>query len=198
MREKISSIVQELEQREGRQPLLPTETWNPELEARIEALDWQGHHQETVVIALMSGLHLLNDCLYTSHRYAQQIEFDSTGAYWHGLMHRMEEDFSNGKYWFYQAGDHPAMKQAASEISQALQESFDPETAPSGRYRDMLLEFRDNASWHPSTFTDLVVWQRDQDVPQELLELIEQMQVIEKRALLQYTLAACEDIINSL
>jgi hypothetical protein len=34
---------------------------------------------------------------------------DQTLAFWHGIMHRREGDFSNSHYWFRRVGKHPAM-----------------------------------------------------------------------------------------
>jgi hypothetical protein len=58
--------------------------------------------------ALQAALWLYIDELDCSHTLAQGIK-DSTGSYWHGIMHRREGDFSNSHYWFRNTGDHPAM-----------------------------------------------------------------------------------------
>ena len=58
--------------------------------------------------ALRSSLWLYVDALDESHRISQSIA-DSTGSFWHGIMHRREGDFTNSHYWFRKAGDHPAM-----------------------------------------------------------------------------------------
>lgn len=60
--------------------------------------------------ALAAGLWLYVDQLDASHAISQQID-DSTGSFWHGIMHRREGDFSNSHYWFRKAGHHPAMAQ---------------------------------------------------------------------------------------
>lgn len=60
--------------------------------------------------ALQSALWLYIDELDRSHTISQGIE-DSTGSFWHGIMHRREGDFSNSHYWFNKVGDHPAIVQ---------------------------------------------------------------------------------------
>lgn len=50
-----------------------------------------------------AGLLLWNGDLDASHTISQHIE-DITGSYWHGIMHRMEPDYSNAKYWFRKVG----------------------------------------------------------------------------------------------
>lgn len=57
---------------------------------------------------LAAGLWLYVDELDRSHRISQGID-DATGAFWHGIMHRREGDFSNSHYWFNRVGAHPAM-----------------------------------------------------------------------------------------
>lgn len=59
--------------------------------------------------ALCAGLWLYVDDLERSHVISQGIG-DTTGSYWHGIMHRREGDFSNSHYWFRRVGTHPAMK----------------------------------------------------------------------------------------
>lgn len=54
----------------------------------------------------LAGVWLLHDFLDESHTISQRITTPS-GSFWHGIMHRREGDFSNAKYWFDRAGDHP-------------------------------------------------------------------------------------------
>lgn len=59
--------------------------------------------------ALASALWLYVDDLDRSHTISQSIE-DTTGSYWHGIMHRREGDFSNGHYWMRRAARHPLLQ----------------------------------------------------------------------------------------
>lgn len=56
--------------------------------------------------ALLAGLWLYLDNLESSHTISQR-DASPVGAYWHGIMHRREGDFSNAKYWFRQTGSLP-------------------------------------------------------------------------------------------
>ena len=53
---------------------------------------------------LVTGLWLYVDDLPNSHEISQSMT-GPIGAYWHGIMHRREGDFSNSKYWLRQAGE---------------------------------------------------------------------------------------------
>ena len=55
---------------------------------------------------LAAGLWLYVDNLERSHELSQSLD-DATGAYWHGIMHRREGDFSNSHYWMRRAVRHP-------------------------------------------------------------------------------------------
>jgi hypothetical protein len=55
---------------------------------------------------LIAGLWLYVDDLDRSHAISQSLD-DATGAYWHGIMHRREGDFSNSHYWMRRAARHP-------------------------------------------------------------------------------------------
>jgi hypothetical protein len=58
---------------------------------------------------LAAGLWLYVDNLDRSHTVSQSIN-DNTGAYWHGIMHRREGDFSNSHYWLRRAAGHPLLQ----------------------------------------------------------------------------------------
>ncbi len=69
----------------------------------------------------LSGLGLLHHCLDESHEISQSIH-TSEGSYWHAIMHRLEGDFSNAKYWYRNAGNHPI----DAEIETMTGESWNP------------------------------------------------------------------------
>jgi hypothetical protein len=49
-----------------------------------------------------AAIWLYVDDLDRSHTISQS-KSNPVGAYWHGIMHRREGDFSNAKYWLWQA-----------------------------------------------------------------------------------------------
>jgi len=55
---------------------------------------------------LTAALWLYADDLDRSHTLSQSLE-NPTGAYWHGIMHRREGDFSNSHYWMRRCSEHP-------------------------------------------------------------------------------------------
>lgn len=57
---------------------------------------------------LVAGAWLYVDELDKAHAACQDLD-TPTGAYWHGIVHRREGDFSNAHYWFRRAVHHPAM-----------------------------------------------------------------------------------------
>lgn len=194
MNTQLQLILRKLDERDSLPPLSPRGVWDRALEAQIEALELPGRKQDDRVIALMAGLHLRNDSLDTSHSYAQEIEHDATGAYWHGIMHRMEGDYSNSKYWFMRAGKHPAMAATKRRVAEWLRNECDWEAIPQSRIRDTLLAFRDEAAWNPSQFADLAVWQGSGGgsggAAAAARLVLEQLQQIEISELFRYTLQA--------
>ena len=91
--------------------LYPIEEWDTAMDSRIEALlpavIMEGSPEQlSYSLAIKAGLFLLNESLDKSHDIAQEIT-NATGSYWHALMHRMEGDYSNAKYWFNDVGHHP-------------------------------------------------------------------------------------------
>lgn len=188
MKEKLERIVQRLSERKEAQPLVPSEIWDSAVEQQIGGLDWEGREEETAVKAAMAGLYLLNDSLDASHSYAQQIEYDATGAYWHGIMHRMERDYGNSKYWFVQAGNHPVKADVKERAASWLSERGGLEHVTEGKSRILLKGYRDNGDWQPSTFVDLIAAQQGGDRDARVVSVLEQLQRIEMWALLRHTL----------
>ncbi len=62
-----------------------------------------------------SGLFLYFSALDESHRISQGVR-TATGSYWHGIMHRLEGDWSNAKYWFRRTGEHSVLADLEREI----------------------------------------------------------------------------------
>jgi hypothetical protein len=84
--------------------------------------------------AALAGLYLAAGDWEKAHEISQDIHTPE-GSYWHGLVHRMEPDAGNAKYWFRQAGRLP----------------FFAALAKLGRELDLPNE------WDPVRFTDLSV-----------------------------------------
>lgn len=57
----------------------------------------------------LSGLWLLHNFLDQSHEISQDIH-SREGSLWHGIMHRLEGDYWNSKYWYRKVGDHPVFE----------------------------------------------------------------------------------------
>lgn len=111
---------------------------------------------------IRSGLLLRGDFQEESHTISQSIG-SPEGSYWHAIMHRLEPDYSNSKYWFNRVGPHPLYEElAAHAASVANAELLQEICAP---------------SWDPFRFTDacesavcgrLREYRRDLDQLQEL------------------------------
>ncbi len=72
----------------------------------------------------LAGVWLVHDFLDESHAISQHIDTPS-GAFWHGVMHRREGDFSNAKYWFRRVGRHEVLDELAALVPEQGGE-FDP------------------------------------------------------------------------
>ena len=87
---------------------------------RIEqvAVEWlkdDGIENLNAAKACVSGLWLLHNYLDESHEISQSLS-TAEGSWWHAIMHRLEGDFGNSKYWYRSTGDHPAFKVIAEEL----------------------------------------------------------------------------------
>lgn len=103
----LSPVFEALPLEKAMATLCPSSGAGPELRALLENL-----LRDPAIATnrpLQAGLWLYVDELNLSHEISQELK-DSTGSYWHGIMHRREGDFSNSHYWFNRTGIHPAMK----------------------------------------------------------------------------------------
>ena len=106
--------------------------------------------------ACRSGLWLAHHFLDESHAISQGIE-TPTGSFWHAIMHRREGDYDNSKYWFRQAGAHPAfvpLRQAAR--NEYLRDSNGrSDTTRAFAPLDILTLLDGERAWNPYAFVDL-------------------------------------------
>ena len=68
-----------------------------------------------------AGIWLLHNFLDESHTICQDVDTPE-GSYWHAIVHRIEGDFSNAKYWVRRAGQHQVFEDVADSIGR----NFDP------------------------------------------------------------------------
>ena len=70
----------------------------------------------TKKIAIEAGILLWHGLLDESHSLSQSIEGNYLGDYWHAIMHRMEGDFGNSKYWYRRVGDSHNSRELAAYV----------------------------------------------------------------------------------
>lgn len=153
----MEKILHPLCSRQPLQSLTPKAVWNRELEeeirnATVEQLTGRSSVEEEDGRALKSGLHLWNDSLDVSHSLSQQVH-NRTGSYWHAIMHRMEPDYSNSKYWFRQVGSHPVYELLREKAAQALPALAEREgTSPLADQVALISKWE---AWDPYAVVDL-------------------------------------------
>jgi hypothetical protein len=188
MNQQLQLVLERLNERETLQSLLPKKIWDQSLEAQIEAMALLGKRTDVRIITLLAALHLRNDSLNISHSYAQEIEHDATGAYWHGIMHRMEGDYSNAKYWFMRTGQHPVMSKVKQRVALWLNSESNLAVIEHERTRGILDSFRTDTAWNPAQFVDLIAWQEGSALSETTQHILEQLQNIEMTELFEYSL----------
>jgi hypothetical protein len=102
--------------------------------------------------AVLAGLLQINDYLDESHNHSQSIQGegqDANGDYWHGIMHRREPDYGNGKYWFRRVGHHPCFDLLPALAGQAFDECKSSDAA------DWKHRVAGSNSWDGAAFIDL-------------------------------------------
>jgi hypothetical protein len=129
-------------------------------------------------LALISGLYLWNGSMDSSHTISQDLE-NRTGSYLHGILHRLEPDYSNAKYWFRMAGGHPDGDLLQKETLKLLQESGN---------EALYLKFTQKTGWNPGLLTDMVEAALQTRGTGDEVLLLEQIQAIELRLLLKAVL----------
>jgi hypothetical protein len=67
---------------------------------------------------LLSGLWLLHGFLEQSHEISQALATPE-GSWWHAIMHRLEGDYWNSKYWYRQVGSHVIFSRLTARLKTA-------------------------------------------------------------------------------
>ena len=98
-----------------------------------------------------------------AHRIAQESS-SIDGAYVHGMIHRIEDDFDNARYWFFRAGVHPASP-----------EIYRRSAANSQRIAS-------HPTWDPGSVTDWLDESRSKGISEELRAVLR----IESEVLLEH------------
>ena len=112
----------------------------------IQEADWRKVYNLSSDALARAGAFWLHGFLDEAHELAQK-DRTAEGSYWHALMHRSEEDFSNSMYWYQKVGNHaifPALR-AGVEKMEGTSSNFDKAR------RSLLLE----SQWNPARFVDL-------------------------------------------
>lgn len=168
---------------EHRPSLYPTEEWDDLIDIRISKLSLEGAGSSQAA-AVKSALHLWNESLDLSHELSQEIH-TPTGSYLHGIMHRMEGDYSNAKYWFRLTGAYPThgslLEQAKAKLA-----ALDLQRIGSQTLRSQLEKLQSSTVWDPYLFVDLVDHQVTVAHDPEAEELLSELQWMELKLLLQH------------
>jgi hypothetical protein len=95
--------------------------------------------------AALAGMWLWFGALAESHSISQDL-VSPTGSFWHAIMHRLEGDFSNAKYWYRRCDTHQVNRMMGSIAS-----SLAGDLASDRQVAHAL-----GGSWNPLGFVDLV------------------------------------------
>jgi hypothetical protein len=95
--------------------------------------------------AALAGLWLWHDALSESHEISQAL-VSPTGSFWHAIMHRLEGDFSNAKYWYRRCDTHHVNKMMGA-IASSLAGDLSADRSVAHALGD---------GWNPLGFVDLV------------------------------------------
>jgi hypothetical protein len=136
-------------------------------------------HSAPDASAVLAGLWLWHDGLEECHQLVQKAparqDVAATYNFWHAIMHRREGDFSNSKYWYHQAGDHPILPAIGQHVGDLVNH------LPADKSLLRLLR----GGWNPDAWVDLVE-EVDSAVNDPRRGLLVNIQQIEWRMLFEH------------
>jgi len=129
--------------------------------------------------AVLAGLWLWHDGLEECHQLVQgspsQPDVAVTFNFWHAIMHRREGDFSNSKYWYHKAADHPILPAIGQHVGDLINH------LPADKSLLRLLR----GGWNPDAWVDLVE-EVDSATNDPRRDLVINIQQIEWRMLFEH------------
>ena len=96
--------------------------------------------------AVLAAMWLWLDGLDEAHKIVQDL-VGPTGAFWHAIMHRLEGDFSNAKYWYARCSTHRTMRLLGAVATDVVGK----EAA-----KDPAVQHIVAGEWNPDALVDLV------------------------------------------
>ncbi|MGG3805543.1 hypothetical protein [Metabacillus fastidiosus] len=201
----MKQIVEQLESRNPLQELriewvtdrdaIRESVWSKELDDHINDISVDNlsngeADKRPYAISFVAGLHLWNDNLEDCHEALQDsiiYGVHDTGSYWHGIMHRIEGDFGNTRYWTGKARNHSLFPELQTKISAYLQNEADLDSLPESDTKQALIKVTEQSAWNPLFFIDIVELQTNKEKNPATEEIVKKVQQLEIAILLQYT-----------
>lgn len=180
------TLLTRLNNRKSLPYLMPDQVWHPGLDEEIAAIPESALAEDRPdgtlsARAWKAALHLWNDSLDAAHALVEHME-TPTGSALHGIMHRREGDFDNAKYWFHQAGNHPAYHGLQSRAAAFLNER----TIPRGALYTALSQIASQGSWNAYLFVNAAAIRQSCVDEQEAGDLLEYLQQLELEAFMRF------------
>ncbi|TJY40993.1 hypothetical protein E5161_14870 [Cohnella pontilimi] len=187
---RFGAIAAVLRGRKSLPPLTPERVWHPGLDTQIRAisvLELADGRPDGLpsAQAWKAAVHLWNDGLDSAHDLVQDLE-TPTGALLHGIMHRRERDYSNAKYWFRRAGDHPVYHLLQGRVSERMERMREADGLPAGPVREAIGAVAGQTVWNPYLFTDAVHIVENRIGDDQARTVLEHIQHLELEAVLRY------------
>lgn len=167
----VDDFVKRLESRDDLPALSPRSDWDSAMTRELLDRDDADLFGGAIVdgpmaAAVRSALLLWNDALDESHTLSQDLH-SATGSYLHGIMHRREPDYGNGKYWFNRVGSHELFPTVGDSAS---------------AYAPLSM----SGNWDPFAFIDLCEDAAHGRLADDVVAALKELQRDEMKLLLEY------------